>query len=120
MSAGNGGARLSNPVSYGTVQRRCRTVGLVVVVVVAVVSVEAPIATSTASLPAWASQSSRERRAHPAPAWTLAAAMIVLNGFSRIMLGVHWASDIAGGTLLGTAFAILGARWAAPARLRLS
>lgn len=53
-------------------------------------------------------------------AWTLAAAMIVLNGFSRIMLGVHWASDIAGGTLLGTAFAILGARWAAPDRLRLS
>src|SRR3546814_7547343 len=34
-------------------------------------------------------------------AWALAAAMIVLNGFSRIMLGVHWASDIAGGTMLG-------------------
>ena len=45
-------------------------------------------------------------------AWALAAAMIVLNGFSRIMLGVHWASDIAGGTLLGAAFALLGAWWA--------
>ncbi|QCB54891.1 phosphatase PAP2 family protein [Sphingopyxis sp. PAMC25046] len=44
-------------------------------------------------------------------AWTLAAAMIILNGSSRIMLGVHWASDIAGGTMLGTAFALLGAWW---------
>lgn len=44
-------------------------------------------------------------------AWTLAAAMIILNGFSRIMLGVHWASDIVGGTMLGTAFAVLGAWW---------
>lgn len=44
-------------------------------------------------------------------AWTLAAAMIILNGFSRIMLGVHWASDIAGGTMLGTAFALLGVWW---------
>lgn len=44
-------------------------------------------------------------------AWALAAAMIILNGFSRIMLGVHWASDIVGGTLLGTAFALLGVWW---------
>ena len=44
-------------------------------------------------------------------AWALAAAMIVLNAFSRIMLGVHWASDIAGGTMLGAAFAMLGAWW---------
>ena len=44
-------------------------------------------------------------------AWALAAVMIILNGFSRIMLGVHWASDIAGGTLLGTAFALLGVWW---------
>ncbi|SEH18462.1 undecaprenyl-diphosphatase [Sphingopyxis sp. YR583] len=44
-------------------------------------------------------------------AWTLAAAMIILNGFSRIMLGVHWASDIVGGTMLGAAFALLGAWW---------
>ncbi|MBO9698306.1 MAG: phosphatase PAP2 family protein [Sphingopyxis sp.] len=49
-------------------------------------------------------------------AWTLAAAMIILNGISRIMLGVHWASDIAGGTMLGTAFALLGAWWVAKHR----
>jgi membrane-associated phospholipid phosphatase len=45
-------------------------------------------------------------------AWSLAGVMIVLNGFSRIMLGVHWASDILGGTMLGAAFVLLGARWA--------
>ncbi|WP_447762472.1 phosphatase PAP2 family protein [Sphingopyxis panaciterrae] len=45
-------------------------------------------------------------------AWSLAGVMIVLNGFSRIMLGVHWASDIAGGTMLGAAFALLGAAYA--------
>ena len=55
-----------------------------------------------------------------AAAWTLAAAMIVINGFSRIMLGVHWASDIVGGTMLGTAFALLGTWWVARSRLRLS
>lgn len=44
-------------------------------------------------------------------AWALAATMIIFNAFSRIMLGVHWASDIVGGTLLGTAFALLGAGW---------
>lgn len=43
----------------------------------------------------------------------LAAAMILLNGFSRIMLGVHWASDIAGGTMLGGAFAMIGIWWSA-------
>jgi undecaprenyl-diphosphatase len=40
-----------------------------------------------------------------------ATAMILLNAASRIMLGVHWASDIAGGTMLGAAFALLGAWW---------
>lgn len=45
-------------------------------------------------------------------AWALALAMILLNGVSRMMLGVHWISDIAGGTLLGTAFALVGAWWA--------
>ena len=45
-------------------------------------------------------------------AWALAGTMIVLNGFSRMKLGVHWASDIVGGTLLGAAFALLGAWWA--------
>ena len=59
-------------------------------------------------------------------AWSLAGAMIVLNGVSRIMLGVHWASDILGGTMLGAAFALLGAWWVgargepAPAALRES
>ena len=42
---------------------------------------------------------------------SLAAMMILLTGLSRIMLGVHWASDIVGGTLLGAAFALLGAWW---------
>ena len=41
--------------------------------------------------------------------------MIILNGFSRIMLGVHWASDIVGGTMLGAAFALLGT-WAVARR----
>lgn len=44
-------------------------------------------------------------------AWALAVAIIVLNAFSRIMLGVHWASDIVGGTLLGAAFALAAAWW---------
>ncbi len=52
--------------------------------------------------------------------WALAAAMILLNGFSRIMLGVHWASDVVGGTMLGAAFALLGAWWASRATSRLS
>ncbi|WP_428629012.1 phosphatase PAP2 family protein [Sphingopyxis sp.] len=45
-------------------------------------------------------------------AWSLAGAMILLNGVSRIMLGVHWASDVIGGTLLGAGFALFGAWWA--------
>ncbi|WP_257549918.1 phosphatase PAP2 family protein [Sphingopyxis sp. DBS4] len=53
-------------------------------------------------------------------AWTLATAMILLNAASRIMLGVHWASDIAGGTMLGAAFVLLGAWWASRSDLRLS
>ena len=44
-------------------------------------------------------------------AWSLAGAIIVLNGCSRIMLGVHWASDIMGGTMLGAAFALIGAAY---------
>jgi len=35
-----------------------------------------------------------------------AALAILLTGTSRILLGVHWASDVAGGTLLGAAAAL--------------
>lgn len=49
-----------------------------------------------------------------AAACALAASIIILNAFSRIMLGVHWASDIVGGTLLGTAFALAAAWWVGP------
>lgn len=48
--------------------------------------------------------------------WTLAVLMIGFTGLSRIMLGVHWPSDIVGGTLLGAAFALTAAWWAQPER----
>ncbi len=43
-------------------------------------------------------------------AWLgLAIAMVVLIGVSRPMLGVHWPTDVIGGWMLGTAFALSGA-----------
>lgn len=44
------------------------------------------------------------------PAWQLAAAaMILLTGLSRILLNVHWPTDVIGGWMLGTSFALIAA-----------
>ena len=44
------------------------------------------------------------------PAWRLAAAaMILLTGLSRILLNVHWPTDVIGGWMLGASFALMAA-----------
>ena len=45
------------------------------------------------------------RRMRPALAIALATCITVMVGFSRIALDMHWASDVIGGWLIGTAFA---------------
>jgi len=50
--------------------------------------------------------------------YALAAIMIVLTGVSRIMLGVHWPTDVIGGWMLGTAFALAAAAVVATADSR--
>ena len=42
------------------------------------------------------------------PGWQLAAAiMILLTGLSRILLGVHWPTDVIGGWMMGASFACM-------------
>lgn len=44
------------------------------------------------------------------PRWQVAAAfMIIVTGLSRIMLGVHWPTDVIGGWMLGASFALMAA-----------
>ena len=44
-----------------------------------------------------------DRRVGRATLWTVAAAVPLLTGLSRVALGVHWASDVVAGWLLGVA-----------------
>lgn len=47
---------------------------------------------------------------HRAPAFFVAAALVLLIGFSRVYLGVHFATDVLGGYAIGLLFLYLGVR----------
>ena len=49
-------------------------------------------------------------RSHRAPAALVLAALILMIGFSRVYLGVHYTSDVLGGYLVGAVFLFLGIR----------
>ena len=51
-------------------------------------------------------------------AYALGITMTLLTGISRINLGVHWPTDVLGGWMLGTAFALGGAIWVARTNAR--
>lgn len=46
------------------------------------------------------------RRLRPAIAVSLATVIVLMVGYSRVALDMHWASDVLGGWVIGTAFAI--------------
>lgn len=48
-------------------------------------------------------------RGAPLALWTIAAVMTVIVGATRVMLGVHWVTDVVGGVLLGAGWVAVAA-----------